>query len=74
MARMAKVEKKVVPKGGAQHKPAPNGGEARSIPDAQAKMPKDQKIAPITHTPCPPIKAKMPKTLKGGRQTEPFRR
>lgn len=74
MARMAKVEKKSVPKGGATHKPAPNGGEARSIPDAQSKMPADQKIAPLESGKFDPIKAKMPKTLKGGRQTDPFRR
>lgn len=74
MARMSKVETKAVPKGGAQHKPAPNGGEARSIPDAQAKMPADQKVAPLESGKFDPITSKMPKTLKGGRQTEPFRR
>lgn len=60
--------------GGAQRKGAPNGGEARSIPDAQSKMPKDQKTPPVEAGKFDPITAKMPKTLKGGRQSEPFRR
>jgi|GEM_PF-4721250 len=80
MARMASVHKgkKVEVRhprgGGAQHQPHPNGGEVRKTPDAQAKMPKDQKVRPITHTKLDIPTSKMPKQLGGQRQRDPSRR
>ena len=63
-----------VPAGGIRHQPAPNGGEARGIPDAQSKMPKNQKVKPIQHTPLAISSAQMPRKSSQPAQTEPHRR
>lgn len=77
MAQTSKVKREAggAPAAGSvTHKPHPNGGENRTIADAQAKMPKNQKVTPLQSTPLQPITAKMPKTMKTGRQRDPFRR
>ncbi len=80
MARMPsiskgkKVEVRHPKRGGVQHQPAPNGGEVRTLPDAQSRLPKEQKVRPITHTKLEIPAAKMPKTLGGQRQRDPHRR
>jgi hypothetical protein len=58
----------------AQHKPAPNGGEARELPTQQSKMPKKQRVEPVTHTPLTIPTSKMPRKSSAPLQTEPHRR
>jgi hypothetical protein len=58
----------------AQHQPAPNGGEARDLPENSSKLPKKVKVTPITHTPLGIPTAKMPRNSSAPRQDQPHRR
>lgn len=58
----------------AQHKPAPNGGEARELPETQSKMPRKQTTTPIQHTPLGIPTSKMPRQSRAPEQRIPHRR
>jgi hypothetical protein len=56
--------------------PHPNGGECRQVDRAgtESKMPRNQKSARITHGPLAVENGKMPRSMSGGRERDPFRR